>query len=234
MNTTSTASRDFEQPAVPWPALLVGLTGMASGALLAAIVLPAWLPNLTASLVGASPKVFWFLSRASALIALWMLWFSMAWGLLISGKLSRAWPGGSAAFDLHQYTSLLGLSFSLFHFLILLGDRYIHYNLMELILPFAGQGFEPFWVGLGQLAFYLLALVVASFYVRRWIGVQSWRWIHYASFLTFLLALVHGIASGTDSQTLWAGALNWFYVASLLFLGLYRVLATRPAPQAGQ
>jgi predicted ferric reductase len=212
----------------------VGLIGVAAGALLTAVVLPAWLPNLTASLVGSSPKVFWFLSRGSAMVAMGLLWFSMAWGLLISGKLSRAWPGGPVAFDLHQYTSLLGLGFSLFHILILLGDQYIHYNLVQLALPFASQDYKPFWVGLGQLAFYLLVLVVASFYVRRWIGQQSWRWIHYASFLLFLLALAHGIASGTDSQTEWAGALNWFYLASLLFLVFYRVLATRPAPRTGQ
>jgi predicted ferric reductase len=218
---------ELQKPAVPWPVVLLGLVSVASGAVLAALLLPGWLPNLSASILGPDPKVFWYLSRGSAILALGLLWFSMAWGLLITNQLARLWPGGPAAFDLHQYSSVLGLGFSLFHALILLGDRYIGYSLAQIALPFASLSYRPLWVGLGQLGFYLSALLVGSFYVRRRIGQRSWRLIHYASFLMFILACAHGIASGTDSQATWVVSLNWFYAASLIFLLIYRILAGR-------
>src|SRR5947207_8775577 len=36
-----------------------------------------------------------------------LAWLSMAYGVLISNKLARVWPGGPTAFALHEYTSLL-------------------------------------------------------------------------------------------------------------------------------
>src|SRR3954470_23889652 len=62
---------------------------------------------------------FWYLSRSSALVAYVMLWASMAFGVSITNKLSRIWPGAPLTFDLHQYTSLLGLGFVVLHVLSL-------------------------------------------------------------------------------------------------------------------
>ncbi|MFN8423771.1 MAG: hypothetical protein U0470_10465 [Anaerolineae bacterium] len=80
--------------------------------------------------------------------------------------MARLWPGGPTAFDLHQHVSLLSLAFAVFHALILLGDRYIDYTLATVLVPFASRDYRPIGVGLGQLAFYPLAVVGLSFYVR--------------------------------------------------------------------
>src|SRR5437868_3897044 len=106
-------------------------------------------------LFGAS-TAYWYLSRTSALVAFTLLWASMALGVSITNKLARRWPGAPTAFDLHQYTSLLGWAFAIFHVLILLGDNYIGYTPFQLLLPFASTGYEQVWVGLGQIAFYLM------------------------------------------------------------------------------
>src|SRR5919206_3851292 len=96
-----------------------------------------WLAGIQASLAGTDPKAFWYLSRATAFVGFGLLWLSMALGLSITNKLARLWPGGPAANDLHEYTSLLGLAFGCFHGLILLGDGYSNYSLAQLLLPFA-------------------------------------------------------------------------------------------------
>jgi predicted ferric reductase len=213
--------------------LLLAAAGL--GALAALAVVPAWLPVLHASLAGAEPKAYWYLARASALVAYVLLWLAMALGLTITNKLARVWPGGPTAFDLHQHTSLLGLAAGLFHGLMLLGDRYIGYTVPQVLVPFAAAGYRPLWVGMGQLALYGLAVVALSFYVRRRIGQRAWRVLHFLSFAVFALALAHGLTSGTDSTTLWAQALYSGTGGSLLFLTLYRVLARRlkPAPRGG-
>src|SRR6478752_3456620 len=115
------------------PALLL-IAG--ASAVLALVVLPIWVPVLGTSLNEATPRGYWYLSRASALVAYGMLWMSMVLGLLMTNKMARVWPGGPTAFDLHEHTSLLGLGFALFHVLILLGDHYINYSAGELLVPF--------------------------------------------------------------------------------------------------
>jgi predicted ferric reductase len=198
-----------------------------TGALAAVAVLPAWLPSLSAATTGAEPHAYWYLSRSSAFVGYVMLWASMAFGLMISNKLGRLWPGAPTTFELHQLTGLLGLGFSLLHGLALLGDRYIGYSLTGVLVPFAGTGYRPVWVGLGQIALYGAALVGLTFYVRKYIGQRAWRVIHFFSYAVFALALVHGITSGTDTGEPWAVALYWGSGGILLFLTIYRVLAAR-------
>ncbi|CAG0932739.1 hypothetical protein TFLX_02726 [Thermoflexales bacterium] len=214
-------------PAMPLHILIGMLLAVALGAFAAAIVLPNWLPGLSQSLLGNEPKVYWYLSRASAVVAYSLLWLSMALGLSITNKLARVWPGGPAAFDLHQFASLIGLAFALFHALILLGDKYINYDLGQVLVPFNSTGYKPVWVGLGQIGFYLLAIVGLSFYMRKRLGNRMWRLIHYLSFFTFVLALLHGIFAGTDSAGFAIQVFYWASGASLLFLLIYRIFVTR-------
>jgi predicted ferric reductase len=227
MSTQSSPDLDSLPPAMPLHTLIVMLLAVALGAFAAAIVLPNWLPGLSQSLLGSEPKAYWYLSRASALVAYGLLWLSMALGLLITNKLARLWPGGPIAFDLHQFASLMGLAFALFHALILMGDKYINYDLAQVLVPFNSSGYKPVWVGLGQIGFYLLAIVGLSFYVRKRLGNRRWRLIHYFSFLTFALALLHGIFAGTDSTVVAIQLFYWVTGASLLFLLVYRILITK-------
>jgi predicted ferric reductase len=207
------------------------LVGMAAGAAAAVYILPQWLPGLAGSLFGDAPKAYWYLSRASGMVAYGLLWLSMALGLMITNRMARLWPGGPVAFDLHEYASWLGLGFALFHALILLGDHYINYSLVQLLMPFASTNYKPVEVALGQLGFYLLFIVTISFYVRKQIGQKIWRFIHYLSFGLYGLALLHGILAGTDTA---ASAVTWMYWltgGSLLFLLVYRMLVVRSKPQ---
>ena len=112
-------------PVMTLQSLMLLFISVVMGAIMALVVLPGWLPGLAGSLTGEAPKAYWYLSRGSALVSFVMLWLSMGLGLIISNKLARLWPGGPVAFDVHQYTSLLGLAFALFHALILMGDAYI-------------------------------------------------------------------------------------------------------------
>ena len=213
--------------------LVLIMAAAVMGVLIAAVYLPIWQPSLVSSILGDSPKAYWFLSRGSALAAYGLLCLSMALGIAITNKLARAWPGGPTAFDLHQYVSILGIGFAIFHGMILLGDQYINFRAAQIFVPFSALAYKPLWVGLGQLAFYLWVLVTLSFYVRRRISNKTWRWVHYLSYLTFGLALLHGIASGTDTSAAWAAGMYWVSGVSLLFLLVYRITATfmgKPTP----
>lgn len=215
---------DANLPVIGPQIMLFILAAVVIGVVMAAIYLPALQPGLVTSIMGDSPKAYWFLSRGSALVAYGLLWSSMTFGLVITNRLARIWPGGPTAFDLHQFISILGMAFALFHGLILLGDDFVNFKPAQILVPFTALTYKPFWLGLGQLAFYTWVLILLSYYVRKSIGTKTWRCIHYFTYLTFALALLHGIVSGTDTATPWVDVMYWFTGFSLFFLLIYRLV----------
>ena len=236
MAANQTNEMDYNESSLSTASLVGFLLAVGAGTLGALLLLPSWVPNLAQTLVGPNPKAYWYLSRGAAFVSLGLLWVSMLLGLLITNKMARSWLGAPAAFAIHEYVGLLGLAFAVFHALILMGDHYINFKLAEILVPFAAASYRPVWVGLGQIGFYVWAILTASFYVRQFIGPKTWRFIHFASFFTFMTALFHGLASGTDTSLPWAQTVYWSLGGSLVFLTLYRIIAglfpeRKPAPR---
>lgn len=240
--TPAPQENEFNESSINIQFFIMVMLAMIVGALLAVLLLPRWLPNMATSLTGSDPKAFWYLSRGTAFVSLSILWLSMALGLGITNKMARLWPGAPAAFAIHEYVSLLGLAFAAFHALVLLGDHYINFTLAQIFMPFATQGYKPLWVGIGQIGFYVWVIVALSFYIRSAIGQKTWRVLHYLSFAMYLMGLIHGLFSGTDSSAHWAQWYYWISGGSVLFLFIYRMIATimdklfpvqkpRPVPQ---
>ena len=203
---------------------VIGLVVMILGVAGAVFVLPLWAPSLAGTLVGDSPKAYLYMSRGAALVAYTLLWLSVALGVSMTSKVSRVWPGGPTAFELHQFASLWAIAYALFHVVILLGDRYMAYTPLQLALPFGSVNYEPLAVGLGQIALYIMLPVTFSFYVRQHIGQRVWRLVHYASFAVYLLATVHGLQAGTDSRAVPIVAMYIVSGATIIFLTMYRIL----------
>lgn len=225
---------DAVKPMFSARAALLMLVAVIGGAGAAAVVLPLWAPALSESLLGPEPKAYWYLARSAGFAGYLLLWFSVAFGLLISNRLARVWPGGPAAVDLHQFASLAGVAYGLFHALILMGDRYLNYSLSQLLIPFGSADYRRVEVALGQIGFYLMVAVTFSFYVRQRIGYRAWRLLHYASFAVYSLVLAHGILAGTDASALPVQAMYIGSGATVLFLTFYRILIamSRPRPAA--
>ncbi len=205
-------------------ALFVGTAG-------AMLVVESWLPGLVQSLLGPDPKVFWYLSRAAGIVSYLLLWLSVTLGLAVSNKMARLWAGGPMAVELHEFSALLGFVFAAFHGLVLLGDQFISYTPFQLLFPFASVNYQPLWVGLGQIAFYLMIPVTFSFYVRKRIGYNVWRTLHYGSFIVYSLMTIHGMLAGSDTTN--PGMLVLYAVtgAFVYFMTLYRIFTMKhPTP----
>jgi len=174
----------------------------------------------------ARTSAYWYMARAGGITAYLLLWLSVMWGLFLSTKLSQSWLPAPIAYGLHEFLSILTRLFMSGHALVLLADTYIDFNLWHLVLPFTAL-YEPLWTGLGTLALYLAALMTGSFYIRKQIGQRTWRLLHYLTFITYLLALGHGLMAGTDSSL---PAMKLLYGGTglgVLFLIYYRLLALK-------
>jgi predicted ferric reductase len=211
-----------------------GLGAVAIGIFLSAIAIPGLVPGMIFSLTGEEPKVFWLLSRATAIFSFLLLWVSLAFGLVLTGKIAKYFPGTFTANDLHQFVSISGLVFGLLHGLLLTGDRYMQISLLQVFVPFTVNSYKPGWVGLGQLSLILWAILILSFYVRKWISYKVWRVIHFVGYLVFGGSLAHGILAGSDSGSVVMQAIYWVSAACILFLTFYRILSIAEAKKPVQ
>ena len=199
---------------------------LAVGSLLLAVAVTLMISSLQGNLTLA-----WFLSRGTGVAGYLLITASMIYGLLITTKTGTATVPVPVSFGMHEYVSWLGLVFAAVHAFVLLFDGYIHYSILSILLPF-NSAYRTAWVGIGQISFYALALLSASFYAKKRLGHRAWQIIHYASFLVFILVTLHGIFSGTDSNTT---AMQAVYIASgalIGFLTMLRILLRRHAKAA--
>ena len=175
---------------------------------------------------------FWLLARASGFTAYGLLTASVVAGLVLKAR-----PFGGAlkpapTMDVHRFLALLGLGMLVLHGGTLMLDRTLRMPLAGLFEPGAST-YRPLAVAAGVVAAEFMALIYASFFLRRWIGGRNWRRLHWATYLVFLLATVHGLASGTDSTQPWARDLYLGAVGAVAFAAAWRALGrpTRPAPE---
>ncbi len=171
-------------------------------------------------------SAFWYMARSGGIVTYLLLWLSTVWGLTLSTKITDGLVPATIAYGLHEFLSIGAVLFGLIHSIVLLGDRYINFNLVQLAIPFLAP-YEPFWTGLGTISLYLTAALTISFYVRKQIGQKVWRIMHYLAFATYGLALVHGLMAGSDSSLT---ALKLMYLgsgATVLFLTYYRLFTLK-------
>lgn len=198
-----------------WWVILAGLM------ILAWLILPSLLSAQQLSLTWLiSDKGAWYITRASGTVGYMLLAASTVWGLVLSAKLMPRVVPPSLSLAMHNYLSWMAIGLSMLHGLTLLFDGFYTYHPADLLVPFIGP-YRPFWVGLGIIGFYLMALTSASFWLRKQLGQRNWRMLHYLTFVAFLLATFHGWIAGTDQVQL-----RLMYIASILlvsYLSLYRV-----------
>lgn len=166
---------------------------------------------------------FWLLARASGITAYVLVTASVLAGLVVKSR-----PFGPAvrtadALDLHRALAFLGLGMLALHGAALTLDGTLHLSPAALVVPGLSP-YRPLPVALGVVACELAVLVVVSFPLRRRIGMRSWRRLHWATYLVFVTATVHGLYAGTDSARPWASGLYLGAVGAVAFATAWRVL----------
>ena len=159
--------------------------------------------------------VTWDIARAGGFTAFGLLTISVAIGLALSLRLqSNRWPRIINS-ELHNFVTLLALIFTFVHILAVWVDPFTRFSWNEVFIPFASH-YRPVWMALGIVAFYIGIAIGISTWLRPRIGYKVWRALHTFTLLLFGLVVVHGIATGSDTQTWWGAA---DYAGSVLLVG---------------
>jgi methionine sulfoxide reductase heme-binding subunit len=105
-----------------------------------------------------------------------------------------------AVLGLHRNLSLLAVAFVALHVITAVADSYVSISLAAAVIPFV-SAYEPFWLGLGAVSLDLMAALIVTSLLRRFIGRRAWRAVHWLAHASWPVAVGHSIGSSKDLQS---------------------------------
>jgi predicted ferric reductase len=165
-----------------------------------------------------SPQIWWYIARASGIVAWLFITATVLWGILLSTKLFPTHRRPAWLLDLHRGLGALSVLFLATHVGALIADNYVQFDIVDILVPFASD-WKTWQVALGVFAFWGLVIVEVTSLAMKHLPKKLWRGIHVTSYVTFLLTSFHGTFAGTD-------ATNKMYVATTIITTAALVAAT--------
>jgi methionine sulfoxide reductase heme-binding subunit len=170
----------------------------------------------------AGVKTYWYLTRGSGAVALVLLSVAVVIGIASIGRVrSGRWPR-FAVEGLHRTSSLLAVVFVAIHVVTAVLDSFASISLLDAFVPFAGS-YRPIWLGLGAVASDLLLAVIVTSLLRRRLGHRLWRSVHWLAYISWPIAVVHTLGTGSDVQLLWLQIVYGVCTAAVVAAVLARI-----------
>lgn len=188
--------------------------------------------------IGHGPTALWYLTRATGIVSLVLLSGTLVLGMMASaGWTTHRWPRFLSR-SLHRNLSLLCIVLVVVHVVTTVADGYVPIDYLDAVVPFRTP-YRTLWVGLGALSFDLLIALAVTSGLRRRIGAQAWRAVHWLAYLCWPIAVIHGLGAGSDTRVPGALLIGLACVAGVLGTGLWRLAVgsaeSRPGvPGAGR
>jgi methionine sulfoxide reductase heme-binding subunit len=172
---------------------------------------------------------FWLLARASGLGAYVLLTLSVLAGLVLKTRPLGPRLRAASVTAVHRTLALTSLGLFALHGVALVLDRTVEVTPLGLLVP-GLVDYRPVPTALGVLAAELMVVVYLSFGLRRRLGMAAWRRLHYATYLVFAGATLHGVLAGSDSAQPWALGLYLGAVGAVAAAAIWRALVVAPVP----
>jgi sulfoxide reductase heme-binding subunit YedZ len=169
----------------------------------------------------------WYLMRASGAVSLLLLTLVSALGI---ATVSRWRPGRVPRFvtlGLHRNISLLAVTFLSVHVITAIIDPDAAVRVAAVVIPLPSAAYG-LWLGLAALAFDLVIALVVTSMLRHRISPRLWRGLHWAAYLAWPVALLHGAGMGTDAGALWMLAIDAACIALFATAVVLRLINAQP------
>lgn len=175
-------------------------------------------------------SLLWYTVRAAGAVSLILLTAVLCLGIVSALRwTSPAWPRFLTS-GLHRNLALLALVVLALHIVIAVVDPYTALGWRAAVIPFA-VGYRRFWLGLGSVALYLILALVVTSLLRTVIGLRLWRFVHWAAYACWPVAMVHGMGTGTDLRLTWMVIVD-VVCAAAVFAAVGLRLRAEPAATA--
>lgn len=174
---------------------------------------------------------WWYFSRAAGIVAWVILAVTCMWGILLITRMLKPADRPAWLLDLHRYLGVLSIVTTLAHIVVLHFDKWMHPTWSELFLPNAMTSENTVMyktsVTWGVFALYLMVIIQVSSWAMKALPKKLWRAIHLTSYLLFVMATVHGLMAGTDTDNMVLLLTMSGIIGILAFSLLARVLQGR-------
>jgi ferredoxin-NADP reductase/DMSO/TMAO reductase YedYZ heme-binding membrane subunit len=179
------------------------------------------------------PHFWWYVTRASAILAWVIMTAAVLWGILLSTRVFRGADNPAWLQDLHRYLGGTALVLTLIHMVSLMLDPWLAMPLDQLLIPLVAE-YRPVPVALGILSFYVLVAVQLTSLVMNRLPRRFWKAVHYLSYVAVLAVAVHGAYAGTDAGAPWYQLVATVIVTVSVLALLARIVMARrrKAPSA--
>lgn len=176
-------------------------------------------------------QFWWYVARASGVVAWLMLTASVVWGVVLATKAFPNQRRPAHLLDLHRWLGGLTVAFTFVHLAALVADSYITFDMVDLLVPFAAP-WKTGAVALGVFGFWTLIAVEATSLAMRRLPRKVWRMIHLVSYVTFWLASLHAAFAGTDRTNVLYPLTAAASIAAVAWSLMYRVANRRSLRRA--
>jgi len=164
----------------------------------------------------------WDAARAAGFAGYALAWLSVMGGMLLHLRLRLRGLALTWFLETHRMLSALALAFVAAHVAGLLMDPVVHFGPVHVAVPFTSE-YRPWQTGLGTAAAWLMAVVLTTTALAGRMSYNRWRAWHLLAFPAWALALVHGLAAGTDSGATAAVAVYAGTAAAVAALAAVRI-----------
>ncbi|WP_439564997.1 2Fe-2S iron-sulfur cluster-binding protein [Microcella sp.] len=178
------------------------------------------------------PHFWWYVTRASAVLAWVIMTAAVLWGILLSTRVFRGADNPAWLQDLHRFLGGTALVLTLIHMVSLVLDPWLAMPLDQLLIPLVAE-YRPLPVALGILSFYVLAAVQLTSLAKNRLPQRFWKAVHYLSYVAVLAVAIHGAYAGTDAGAGWYQAVATVIVTASVLALIVRIVMARRRTGAG-
>jgi methionine sulfoxide reductase heme-binding subunit len=172
----------------------------------------------------------WYAARSSGIVAFLLLYLVMFLGLAIRTPFLKKVIQPRYSYSVHCWLSVQALIFVFIHASSFFFDKFLGFRFKDIFIPFAVQSdyVNTTILAMGIIGFYLMIILIATSYLRRFIGQKLWRAFHFLNIVLYIFVVIHSFFLGTDLKKpimvdifIW---LNAFLVFLILNNSAFRIL----------
>jgi sulfoxide reductase heme-binding subunit YedZ len=144
----------------------------------------------------------WLAARATGIAALVLLTAQVVLGLVLSHPTNQTtWRLSKVVFPWHEHLLVFTASLLVVHIISILLDPYAGVGITGALIPGLSE-YRSSAVALGTLATYALIVTAVTARYTRLLPAGVWLKLHRLSLVVLILAWMHSILAGTDSDAL--------------------------------
>jgi len=167
----------------------------------------------------------WLAARATGIVVFLLLTFQICLGLILSHPTNKStWKLSKRIYPWHAHLWVFVIAFLIVHIVSIVLDPYAKVGVIGALIPGLSE-YRSSPVALGTMALYAFVLTAITARYTRLLPAGVWLTIHRLSLIVFVLAWLHSVLAGTDSD-----ALRLMYVGTglaVILSGAYRYWASR-------